>query len=74
MGRRSRAFVPDRRCARAAPQQLAQLLHAGWIDLVEVEQFLISASEKTGRLPRRISSQPRAVVCAVEPRQSWRRA
>src|SRR5262249_8883065 len=53
----------------AAPQQLAQLLHASAVDLVEVEQFLDLRQRKAQPLAAQDPAQPHAIVRAVEPRQ-----
>src|SRR6266404_4124627 len=56
---------------QAAPtQQLAQLLHAGAIDLVKIEQLLDLRQRETEPLAAQDPDQPRAVVRAVEPRQA----
>jgi hypothetical protein len=53
----------------AAAQQLAQLGHAGAIDLVEVEQFLDLGQREAEPLAAQDPAQPRTVARAVEPRQ-----
>src|SRR6516164_1567206 len=54
----------------AAPQKLAQLLHARAIDLVEIEQLLDLGERETEPLAAQDPAQPHAVVRAVEPRQA----
>src|SRR5215470_2164238 len=54
----------------AAAQELAQLLHAGAVDLVEVEQLLDLGERKAQALAAQDPRQPRAVAAAVEPSQA----
>src|ERR1700759_862276 len=51
----------------AAAQELAQLLHAGAVDLVEVEQLLDLGQREAEPLAAQDPAEPRAVVHAVEP-------
>ena len=53
----------------AAAQQLAQLLHAGAVDLVEVEQLLDLGEREAEPLAAQDPAEPHAVVRAVEPGQ-----
>src|SRR5436190_2927662 len=54
----------------AAAQQLAQLLQAGAVDLVEVEQLLDLGEREAEPLAAQDPAEPHPVVRAVEPRQS----
>ena len=54
----------------AAAQQLAQLLHAGAVDLVEVEQLADLGEREAQPLAAQDPAQPRAVAGSVQPRQA----
>src|SRR5262245_21919754 len=53
----------------AAAQKLAQLLHAGAIDLVEVEQLLDLGEREAEAVAAQDPRQPRTVAGAVKSRQ-----
>ena len=54
----------------AAAQQLAQLLHAGAVDMVEVEQLADLGQREAEPLAAQDPAEPRAVAGAVEPGQA----
>src|SRR5262245_49546880 len=54
----------------AAPQQLAQLLHAGAVDLVEVEQLLDLGQREAEPLAAADPAELGAIALAVQPRQA----